>query len=84
LAFARRFRPDRRDVALFQEVFADLFAGAAFEEDIVGQHHGGATVDHQEREYVPEEVELLVARLGPEILAYDRAEGAGVWGSLIC
>jgi hypothetical protein len=33
------------DVALGEEAAADGFAGAAFEEDVVGDDDGGATVD---------------------------------------
>ena len=48
------------DVGLLEQGAPDSFAGAAFEEDVVGQHARGAAVLLQDGEDVLEEVELLV------------------------
>ena len=45
--------------------------GAAFEEDVVRQHHRRAAVLLEDGEDVLEEIELLVARARPEIVAVD-------------
>lgn len=55
------------DVAAFEEFAADGFAGAAFEEDVVGEDDGGAAADHKFADDVLEEVELFVAGGGPEV-----------------
>lgn len=57
------------DVAAFEEFAADGFAGAAFEEDVVGEDDGGATSDGEFADDVLEEVELFVAGGGPEFVA---------------
>ena len=62
---------ERVDVGLLEQFAADGFAGAAFEEHVVGQHHRGAAVLLEDGEDVLEEVELLVARAGPEVVAVD-------------
>jgi hypothetical protein len=59
------------DVGLLEQLAADGFAGAAFEEHVVRQNHGGAAVLLEDGEDVLEEVELLVARAGPEVVAVD-------------
>jgi hypothetical protein len=48
------------DVALGEQLAADGLAGAALEEDVVGDDDGGAAVDLEERLDVLDEVELLV------------------------
>src|SRR5262249_53202271 len=53
-------------------------AGAALEEHVVGHDHRGAAVDLQDRLHVLHEVELLVARGGPEVLARDGEGLAGL------
>ena len=63
------------DIAIVQEAFADGFAGAALEENVVGHNDGGAAVDLQQAADVLEEVELLVAGGGPEVVA-ENAHGA--------
>ena len=59
------------DVGAFKEFAADGFAGAAFEEDVVGQYHRGAAVDLEDGMDVLEEVQLFVAGRRPEIVAVD-------------
>ena len=54
-----------------QEAFANGFAGATFEQHIVGQNDDGAAVDLEQAADVLEEVELLVAGGGPEIVAQN-------------
>jgi hypothetical protein len=44
---------------------------AALEEHVVGQDHRGAAVLLEDGEDVLEEVELLVAGAGPEVVAHD-------------
>ena len=58
-------------VGLLEELAADSFAGSAFEENVVGQDDGGVAVLLQDSENVLEEVELLVAGGGPEVVAVD-------------
>lgn len=62
---------ERVDVGLLEELAADGFAGAAFEEDVVRQHDSGASVLFEDGKNVLEEVELFVARARPEIVAVD-------------
>ena len=59
------------DVGLFQQFAADGFAGAAFEEDVVGEDDGGASVHLEDGMDVLEKVELFVARAGPKVVAVD-------------
>ena len=59
------------DVGLLEQRAADGFAGAAFEKDVVRQHDRGAAVLLEDGEDVLEEVELLVARARPEVVAVD-------------
>jgi hypothetical protein len=59
----------RVDVALVEQLAADGLAGAALEQDVVGDDDGGAAVDLEQRFDVLDEVELLVGRAGPEVLA---------------
>ena len=56
-------------VALLEQLAADRLARAAFEKHVVGHDDRGAAVLLQDREDVLEEVELLVARGRPEIVA---------------
>ena len=58
-------------VALVQELPADGLARAAFEQHVVRHHHGGAAVLLEQRLDVLHEVELLVGRGGPEVVALD-------------
>jgi hypothetical protein len=51
------------------QLLAHGLSGAAFEEHVVGKHHGGLSVGFEEGADVLQEVELLVARGSPEILA---------------
>jgi hypothetical protein len=60
------------DVALGEQLAADRLAGAALEEDVVGDDDGGAAVDLEERLDVLDEVELLVRGRRPEVVALDR------------
>ena len=57
--------------AFLQQVAAHFLAGAALEQYVVRHHHRGAAVDLEQRVDVLDEVELLVAGRGPEILADD-------------
>ena len=54
-----------------EEAFTNGFAGAALEEHIVGQDDSGAAVDLEQAADVLEEVELLVAGGGPEVVAQN-------------
>ena len=54
-----------------EELAPDRLAGAALEEDVVGQHHSRAAVGVEDRHDVLDEVELLVARCRVEVLAFD-------------
>jgi hypothetical protein len=56
------------DIAIAQQALADGFSGAAFEQHVVGQDDGGAAVDPEQGADVLEEIELLVAGGGPEIV----------------
>lgn len=62
---------DGMDIGLLEQVAADGFAGAALEEHIVRQHDGRAAVLLEDGEDVLDEVELLVARARPEVVAVD-------------
>ena len=57
------------DVAALEQFAAHGFAGAAFEEDVVGDDDGGAAVDLEHVDDVLDEVELFVAGGGPEVVA---------------
>ena len=70
---ARGQAQHRVQVVVGEQFAADGLAGAAFEEDVVGQHDGGATVGLEDRHDVLHEVELLVARRGDEVLSLDLA-----------
>lgn len=59
------------DVAIVEEAFANGLAGAALEQDIVGQDDGCAAVDLEQAADVLEEVELLVAGGGPEVVTQN-------------
>jgi hypothetical protein len=59
------------NVALVQELAADGFAGAAFEQDVVGYDHGGAAVLPEQGFDVLDKVELFVRGSGPEVTALD-------------
>jgi uncharacterized protein (DUF433 family) len=50
------------NVGLFEELTSHRFAGAAFEEDVVGDNDRDAAVLLQDGEDVLEKVELLIAR----------------------
>ena len=54
-----------------QQLSADGFAGAALEQHVVGQHHGGAPVHGQQGLDVLHKVQLLVGRGGPKVVALD-------------
>ena len=58
-------------VALVQQLAPDRLARAALEQHVVGHDHRGAAVDRQDRLDVLDEVELLVAGRGPEVVADD-------------
>ena len=68
---AGRQAQQRMHVGLLEQFAADRLAGAALEEHVVGQHHRRAAVLLEDREDVLEEVELLVAGRGPEVVAVD-------------
>src|SRR5690606_16254723 len=53
----------------FEQLFADAFAGSAFEEHVIGQDYGGQAGGFEHAPDVLHKVELLVAGGGPEILA---------------
>src|SRR5579872_2220721 len=57
-------------VAIVQQLFADGLTRAALEQHVVGHYDCGPAVDLEQRFYVLEEVELLVAGGGPEVVAY--------------
>ena len=57
------------DIAAFEEFAADGFAGAAFEEHVVGENDSRRTADLELAHDVLEEVELFVAGGGPEFVA---------------
>ena len=59
------------DVALVQQPPPDRLARAALEQHVVRHHDRGAAVDLQQCLDVLEEVELLVAGGGPEVVADD-------------
>ncbi|HZL44698.1 MAG TPA: hypothetical protein VFC28_00595 [Opitutaceae bacterium] len=65
---AGRQAQDRVEISIFEQLLANGFTRAAFEEDIVGQHHRSAVSRPQHGADVLEEVELLVGGRGPEIL----------------
>jgi len=62
----------RMDIGLLEKFPADRLPCPTLEEDIIGEHHGGAAMLFENCEDVLEEVELLVARAGPEVVAVDR------------
>ena len=71
-------------VAFLQELSANGLSGAALEEDVVRYHDCCSPVDLQAALYVLEEVELLVARRGPEVIAdYVRLSFASSPSSLM-
>jgi hypothetical protein len=57
------------NVAGLQQLAADLLARAALEQHVVGQHHRRLTVHLEHADDVLQEVELLVGRGFPEVLA---------------
>ena len=59
------------NIRLLEQVASHGLAGAAFEQDVVGNDHGGAPVLFQDREDVLDEVELFVTRRCPEVVAVD-------------
>jgi hypothetical protein len=59
------------NVGLFQELATDSLASAAFEENVIGNNNGGATVLFQDGEDMLEKVWLFVARARPEIIALN-------------
>ena len=59
------------DVGLFEQGAPYRLPRACLEEDIVRQHDRGAAVLLEEGEDVLEEVELIVARARPEVVAVD-------------
>ena len=62
---------ERVHVCLLEQFAPDGFARAAFEQNVVRQHHRRAPVLLEDGEDVLEEIELLVARGRPEIVAID-------------
>ena len=70
---AGRQAQDGVQVALVHQVAADLLADIAFEQHVVGQHHGGATTGLQAAIDVLQEAELLVAGGIGEIIAGGQA-----------
>jgi hypothetical protein len=54
---------------LYKCAFAQAFARAAFEEDVVRQYDCGAAVLLQDGEDVLEKIELLVTRARPDLPA---------------
>jgi len=71
------------DVGLLEQLAADGLARAALEEHVVGQHDGRAAVLLEDGEDVLEEVELLVAGAGPEIVAVDDERFLGLLAGLV-
>ena len=59
------------NIRLLQQFAADGLARAAFKALVVWQHHRRAAVLLVDGEDVLEEIELLVARARPEIVAID-------------
>ena len=59
-------------VAGVQQASADGLPGAALEEEVVGQDDGGAAVGVEDGVDVLDEVQLLVGRVGPEVLPGDK------------
>src|ERR1019366_1341069 len=59
---------ERVDIGLLEQLAANRFAGAAFEENVVRNDHRGPAVLLEDREDVLDEVELLVAGGRPEII----------------
>lgn len=74
---------ERVDIRLLEELAADGFARAAFKEDVVGQHHGGASVLFEDGENVLEKVELFVAGARPKIVAVDDERFLGGFAFLV-
>ena len=60
------------DVAGFQQVATDGFSGTSFEQDVVRDHDGTATVHFKQRFDVLDKVELLVLGGRPEVLPFIR------------
>jgi hypothetical protein len=59
------------NVCLLQEFATHCLPSAALEEDVVGNHHGGAAVQLENRPNMLQEVELLVARRRPRVWSID-------------
>src|SRR6266478_666523 len=59
------------DVALLEQIAADLLTSATLEEDIIWYHHTGTPTDLEQGEDVLHEVKLFVASRGPEVVADD-------------
>lgn len=68
---ARGQAEQRVNVGLLEQLATDGFPGAAFEEHVVRQHHRRAAVLLEDGEDMLEEVELLVARARPEVVAIE-------------
>src|SRR6266852_3299115 len=64
-------------VRLFEQGPANGFAGTAFKEHVVRHYDGRAAMLLQDGEDMLEEVELLVARAGPEIVAVNNERFPG-------
>jgi len=71
------------NVGLLEQFAPDGFARAAFKEHIVRQHHRRATVLLEDGEDVLEEIELLVARARPEIVAVNDQRFLGRFARLV-
>jgi hypothetical protein len=59
------------NVGLVEELPANSLSGAAFEKHVVRDDNGRAAVLLEDGEDVLQEVELLVARRSPEVVAYN-------------
>ena len=67
-----RGQPQQRvHIALVQQLAPHRLARAAFEQHIIRHHHRRPAVHRQYRPHVLDEIELLVAGRGPEIVAHD-------------
>ena len=66
-------QPQQRvNVAFGQQLAPDRLAGAALEQHVVGDNYGGAALVLEQQSNVLQEVQLLVAGGGPEVLAVHR------------
>ena len=66
---AGRQAQERMHVAFVEQLSSHLFSGSALKKHVIRDHDCRSPVDFQKRLHVLQEIELFVARRGPEIVS---------------